>query len=83
MRGPFAFIKRMRFKRLSRSIDRLRSFSFQLHRNYQGRGIDTLLYNEMAGSANWLGYRENIILALENYPINRHYENLAAALKRD
>jgi hypothetical protein len=38
MRGPFALIKGMRFKRLSRSIDRLRSFSFQLHRSYHGRG---------------------------------------------
>jgi GNAT superfamily N-acetyltransferase len=72
MRGPFALIKGMRFKRLSRSIDRLRSFSFQLHRSYQGRGIETFLYNEMARTAKRLGYRENIILALEN-PINRHY----------
>ncbi len=43
MRGPFALIKGMRFKRLSRSIDRLRPFSFQLHRSYQGRGIETFL----------------------------------------
>jgi GNAT superfamily N-acetyltransferase len=55
MRGPFALIKGMRFKRLSRSIDRLRSFSFQLHRNYQGRGIETFLYNEMARTAKRLG----------------------------
>ncbi len=82
MRGPFALIKGMRFKRLSRSIDRLRSFSFQLHRSYQGRGIETFLYNEMARTAKRLGYRENIILALENYPINRHIRELGGRLEK-
>jgi GNAT superfamily N-acetyltransferase len=82
MRGPFAFIKGMRFKRLSRSIDRIRSFSFQLHRSYQGRGIETLLYSEMARSAKRLGYRENIILALENYPINRHIRELGGSIEK-
>ena len=82
MRGPFAFIKAMRFKQLSRSIHRLRGFSFQLHRSYQGRGIETFLYNEMARTAKRLGYRESIILALENYHINRHIRELGGNVEK-
>ena len=82
MRGPFAFIKGMRFKQLSRSIDRLRSLSFQIHRDYQGRGIETFLYKEMTRTAKRLGYRESIILALENYPVNRQIQELGGNVEK-
>ena len=76
MRRPFAFIKWMRFKKLSHSIDRMRCLSFQIHRDYHGRGIETFLYMKMMSTAKKLGYRQCIILALENYPINRQIREL-------
>ncbi len=82
MRGPFAFIKWMRFKKLSRSIDRMRSFSFQIHRDYQGRGIETFLYMEMMSTAKKLGYRQCIVLLLENYPINRQIRELGGNVEK-
>jgi GNAT superfamily N-acetyltransferase len=82
MRGPFAFIKGMRFKQLARSIDRLRSLSFQIHRDHQGKGIETLLYMETMNAANRLGYKESVILALENYPINRQIQELGGTIEK-
>jgi GNAT superfamily N-acetyltransferase len=82
MRGPFAFIKAMRFKQLSRSIDRLRSLSFQIHQDYQGRGIETFLYMETMSTAKRLGYKKNIVLALENYPINRQIQELGGSIEK-
>jgi len=82
MRGPLAFIKGMRFKQLARSIDRLRSLSFQIHQDYQGRGIETFLYMETMGAAKRLGYRESVILALENYPINRQIQELGGTIEK-
>jgi GNAT superfamily N-acetyltransferase len=82
MRGPFAFIKGMRFKQLARSIDRLRSLSFQIHQDYQGRGIETFLYMETMRTAKRLGYRESVILALENYPINRQIQELGGSIEK-
>jgi len=82
MRGPFAFIKAIRFKQLARSIHRLRALSFQIHRDYQGRGIETFLYMETMSAAKRLGYRESIILALENYPINRQIQELGGSIEK-
>ena len=82
MRGPFAFIKALRFKQLSRSIDRLRGLSFQIHRNYQGRGIETLLYMETMSAAKKLGYRQSIILTPEDYPINRQIQELGGSVEK-
>jgi GNAT superfamily N-acetyltransferase len=82
MRGPFAFIKAMRFKQLARSIDRLRGLSFQIHRDYQGRGIETFLYMETMSVAKRLGYKESIVLALENYPINRQIQELGGTIEK-
>ena len=82
MRGPFAFIKGMRFKQLARSIDRLRSLSFQIHQDHQGRGIETFLYMEMMSTAKRLGYKESIVLALENYPINRQIQELGGTIEK-
>ena len=82
MRGPFAFIKALRFKQLSRSIDRLRGLSFQIHRDYQGRGLETLLYMETMSAAKKLGYRESIILTPEDYPINRQMQEFGAGIEK-
>src|SRR5262249_60822622 len=70
MRGRFAFIKALRFKQLARSIHRLRALGFQIHKAYQGRGIETFLYMDTMGAAKRLGSKENIVLALEKYRIN-------------
>jgi GNAT superfamily N-acetyltransferase len=82
MRGPFAFIKAIRFKQLARSIDRLRALSFQIHRDYQGRGIEAFLYMETMRAAKRLGYKESIVLALENYPINRQIQELGGTIEK-
>jgi len=82
MRGPFAFIKALRFKQLARSIHRLRALGFQIHKDYQGRGIETFLYMETMGAAKRLGYKESIVLALENYPINRQIQELGGTIEK-
>jgi len=82
MRGPFAFIKGMRFKQLARSIDRLRALSFQIHRSYQGKGLETFLYMETMSAARRAGYRESIVLALENYPVNRQIQELGGTIEK-
>jgi GNAT superfamily N-acetyltransferase len=82
MRGPFAFIKAIRFKQLARSVDRLRALSFQIHRDYQGRGIEAFLYMETMRAAKRLGYKETIVLALENYPINRQIQELGGTIEK-
>jgi GNAT superfamily N-acetyltransferase len=82
MKGPFAFIKGMRFKQLAHAIDRLRSLSFQIHRDYQGRGIETFLYTATRSTAKRLGYRESMILVLENYPVNRQIQELGGIIEK-
>ena len=82
MRGPFAFIKAIRFKQLARSIHRLRALSFQIHRDNQGRGIETFLYMQTMRAAKRLGYRESIILVLETYPINRQIQELGGTIEK-
>jgi len=82
MRGPFAFIKALRFKQLARSIHRLRALGFQIHKDYQGRGIETFLYMETMSAAKRLGYKESIVLALENYPINRQIQELGGTIEK-
>ena len=82
MRGPFAFIKALRFKQLSRSIDRLRGLTIQIHRDYQGRGLEAFVYMETMSAAKRLGYKESIVLALENYPINRQIQELGGTIEK-
>ena len=82
MRGPFGFIKALRFKQLARSIHRLRALGFQIHKDYQGRGIETFLYMETMSAAKRLGYKESIVLALENYPINRQIQELGGTIEK-
>ena len=60
----------------------MRSFSFQIHRDYQGRGIETFLYMEMMSTAKKLGYRQCIVLLLENYPINRQIRELGGSIEK-
>jgi len=82
MRGPFAFIKALRFKQLSRSIDRLRGLTIQIHRDSQGRGLETFVYMETMSAARRLGYKESIVLVLENYPINRQIQELGGTIEK-
>jgi GNAT superfamily N-acetyltransferase len=82
MRGPFAFIKALRFKQLSRSIDRLRGLAIQIHRDSQGRGLETFVYMETMSAAKRLGYKESIVLVLENYPINRQIQELGGTIEK-
>jgi len=82
MRGPFAFIKALRFKQLSRSIDRLRGLTIQIHRDSQGRGLETFVYMETMSAAKRLGYKESIVLVLENYPINRQIQELGGTIEK-
>jgi GNAT superfamily N-acetyltransferase len=82
MRGPFAFIKALRFKQLARSIDRLRGLAIQIHRDSQGRGLETFVYMETMSAAKRLGYKESIVLVLENYPINRQIQELGGTIEK-
>jgi hypothetical protein len=82
MRGPFAFIKAIRFKQLARSIHRLRALSFQIHRDNPGRGIETFLYMQTMRAAKRLGYKESIVLARKNYPINRQIQELGGTIEK-
>jgi GNAT superfamily N-acetyltransferase len=80
--SPFGFIKWMRFRKLSRMINRFRMFSLQIHRDYQRRGIETLLYMETIRTAKRLGYQHAMVLVPEDYTITRQITELGGKVEK-
>jgi GNAT superfamily N-acetyltransferase len=72
----------MRFKKLSRMINRFRMFSLQIHRDYQRRGIESLLYMHTMRTAKGLGYRDAVVMVPEDYPITRQIKELGGKVEK-
>lgn len=80
--GFINFISWMRFKKLSRMINRFRMFSLQIHRDYQRRGIESLLYMHTMRTAKGLGYRDAVVMVPEDYPITRQIKELGGKVEK-